>query len=133
METDVMRKILHTMLRVADLRRSVDFYTQIMGMQVLRTLDQPDEKYSLVFLGYDDERRSAVLELTYNNGVSQYDKGNAFGHIAIGVENIHQAYADIQAKGGIFSLKPTLLNGSNEVIAFLADPDSYQLELIERC
>lgn len=128
-----MRRILHTMLRVVDMQRSVDFYTQVMGMRVLRTLAQPAEQYTLTFLGYDGEDQTSVLELTLNEGVAHYDKGNAFGHIAIGVEDIHQAYADIQAKGGIFSLKPTLLNGSNEVIAFLADPDGYQLELIERC
>jgi lactoylglutathione lyase len=103
-----------------------------MGMKVLRTLDQPEEKYSLTFLGYGDESDTAVLELTYNYDVTEYEMGNAFGHVAIAVDDIQQAYEDIKWKGGDFSLKPVQLKGSNEIIAFVADPDGYQIELIER-
>ena len=127
-----MKRILHTMLRVSDLQRSIKFYTDVMGMRILRTLKNNDEKYSLVFLGYGDEAETSVLELTYNHGVSEYNVGNAYGHIAIGVNNIIQSIAAIKKPGGKLSLDATPLKGSNEVIAFLSDPDGYQIELIER-
>ncbi len=127
-----MKRILHTMLRVGDIQRSIYFYTYIMGMEVLRTLDQPEEKYSLTFLGYGDETDAAVLELTYNYDVTKYEMGNAYGHIAIAVYDIQQVYEDIKLKGGKFSLKPVRLKGSNEIIAFVIDPDGYLIELIER-
>ena len=84
-------RILHTMLRVGNMERSVKFYTQILGMKLLRTTERPEQKYSLAFVGYDDEKRSAVLELTYNYGVERYELGSAFGHLAIGVPDVHQA------------------------------------------
>jgi len=129
-----MKRLLHTMLRVKDLQRSIDFYTYILGMKVLRTFDQPEEKYTLTFLGFGEESKSAVLELTYNYDVYEYDYdyGNAYGHIAIGVSDINQVAIDIKKQGGQFSLLPTKLNGGEEIIAFLADPDGYQIELIER-
>ncbi len=127
-----MRRILHTMIRIADMQQSIEFYTKILGMSVLRTLDQPDEKYTLTFLGYGKETEQAVLELTYNYGISHYDHGNAYGHIAIEVPDIQKATTEIKAMGFLFSLEPTLLKGGNEIIAFLSDPDGYQIELIER-
>ena len=127
-----MRRILHTMLRVGNIQRSVDFYTQILGMKILRTLEQPDEKYTLVFLGFEEESETCVLELTYNYGVSTYEMGNAYGHIAIGVLDIQKATTDIKKHNVKFSLEPTQLKGSSEIIAFLSDPDGYQIELIER-
>jgi len=127
-----MRRILHTMLRVADMARSVSFYTDVMGMRVLRTLEQPHEKYSLTFLGFGDESSTCVLELTYNYGVSVYDLGTGYGHIAIGVTNCNQACAEIKARGGRITLEPTPLEGTDEVIAFASDPDGYQIELIQR-
>lgn len=125
-------RILHTMLRIRDINRSVKFYTEVLGMRVLRTLEQTEENYTLIFLGYTDESKSTVLELTYNHGISDYDIGNAYGHIAIGVSNIQQSVATIKECGGQFTLEPTHLSGSDETIAFLTDPDGYQIELIER-
>ncbi|VAW81936.1 Lactoylglutathione lyase [hydrothermal vent metagenome] len=127
-----MRRILHTMLRVGNMQRSVNFYTQIIGMKVLRTLEQQDEAYTLVFLGFEDESETSVLELTYNYGISTYDLGNAYGHIAIGVEDIHKVSADMKNCNIQFSLEPCKLMGSNEIIAFITDPDGYKIELIER-
>lgn len=127
-----MQRILHTMLRVGNLQRSIYFYTQVIGMQVLRTFDQPEEKYSLTFLGFKKESETCVLELTYNYGISKYELGNAYGHIAIGVADIQQTVTDFKKQNVQFSLEPTQLKGSNEIIAFLTDPDGYQVELIER-
>ena len=120
------------MLRVKDLNRSIKFYTEVMGMKLLRTLEQTDEDYTLAFLGYGEETETAVLELTYNYGVSQYNMGNAYGHIAIGVEDVMKESIKIKQQGVCFSLDATQLKGSNEIIAFLTDPDGYQVELIER-
>lgn len=119
------------MLRVGDMVRAVDFYTQVMGMCVLRTFDQPNERYSLTFLGYGDESTTCVLELTYNYGISVYEKGNAYGHVAIGVEDCYRACADIAAKGGKVIREAGPLEGGKEVIAFIADPDGYRIELVE--
>jgi lactoylglutathione lyase len=127
-----MRRILHTMLRVGDMQRSVDFYTQVMGMAVLRRFEQPQEDYSLVFLGFGDESSTCVLELTYNYGVSHYDLGTGYGHIAIGVSDCQAACAEIKARGGNIIRQPGPLKGSDEVIAFVADPDGYKIELIQR-
>ena len=127
-----MKKILHTMLRISNLQQSIKFYTQILGMRVIRTLEQPDDKYTLVFLGNGEESETCVLELTYNYGISSYDMGNAYGHIAIGVSDIQQVTTDIKRQNIRFSLEPTQLKGTNEIIAFLTDPDGYQIELIER-
>ena len=120
------------MLRISNLQQSIKFYTQILGMSVIRTLEQPDDKYTLVFLGYGEESETCVLELTYNYGISSYDMGNAYGHIAIGVSDIQQVTTDIKRQNIRFSLEPTQLKGTNEIIAFLTDPDGYQIELIER-
>jgi lactoylglutathione lyase len=120
------------MLRVSDMQRSIDFYTDVIGMRVLRILDQPQEKYTLTFLGFGDEADTCVLELTYNYGITEYNMGNAYGHIAISVDNCFTACADIKSKSGNIILEPQPLPGSNETIAFVVDPDGYQIELIHR-
>ena len=125
-------KILHTMLRVGDLQRSVRFYTDVLGMKLLRTTDRPEQKYSLAFVGYDTEERSAVLELTYNYGVDRYDLGGAFGHIAIGVPDVAGACAKVRGAGGKVTREPGPVKGGNSVIAFVEDPDGYKIEFIER-
>jgi len=125
-------RILHTMLRVGDLRRSVDFYTGVLGMQLLRTTDRPDQKYSLAFVGYGDELDGAVLELTYNHGVERYDLGTAYGHVAIEVPDAAAACAAVRAKGGSVTREAGPVKGGSTVIAFVQDPDGYKIELIER-
>jgi lactoylglutathione lyase len=125
-------QILHTMLRVGDLQRSIDFYTKVMGMQLLRTTDRPEQKYSLAFVGYGDERAHAVLELTYNYGVDKYELGTAFGHIAIGVPDVAATCAAIRAAGGTITREPGPVKGGSTVIAFVQDPDGYKIELIQR-
>jgi lactoylglutathione lyase len=125
-------KILHTMLRVGDLQRSVRFYTDVLGMKLLRTTDRPEQKYSLAFVGYDTEERSAVLELTYNYGVERYELGGAFGHIAIGVPDVAGACAKVRGAGGKVTREPGPVKGGNSVIAFVEDPDGYKIEFIER-
>ena len=127
-----MQRILHTMLRVGDMQRSIDFYTQVIGMRVLRTLDQPTDNYVLTFLGFGDESKTCVLELTYNYGISEYNIGNAYGHIAISVDDCYTACADIKSKGGKVTREAGPLPGSDETIAFVVDPDGYQIELIHR-
>jgi lactoylglutathione lyase len=124
-------RILHTMLRVGDLQRSIDFYTKIMGMQLLRTTDRPEQKYSLAFVGYGPENSHAVLELTYNYGVSQYEMGGAFGHIAIAVPDAAQACERIRAAGGTVTREAGPVKGGTTVIAFVQDPDGYKIELIQ--
>jgi lactoylglutathione lyase len=124
-------RILHTMLRVGDLQRSIDFYTGLLGMQVLRTTDRPEQKYTLAFVGYGDERSNAVLELTYNYGVDRYDHGGAFGHIAIGVDDIHAVCTRIRQGGGLVVREPGPVKGGTTLIAFLQDPDGYKVELIQ--
>src|SRR2546429_8857901 len=99
-------RLLHTMLRVANMQRSVKFYTEVLGMKLLRTTDRPEQKYSLAFVGYDDEKRSAVLELTYNYGVERYDLGSAFGHVAIGVPNVAAACERVKSQGGKGTREP---------------------------
>jgi lactoylglutathione lyase len=125
-------RILHTMIRVGDLQRSIAFYTGVMGMQLLRTTDRPDQKYSLAFVGYGDESQGAVLELTYNYGVSGYDLGGGFGHIAIAVEDAAAACERIRAAGGTVTREAGPVKGGTTVIAFVQDPDGYKIELIER-
>ena len=126
------RRILHTMLRVGNMARSVSFYTHVMGMRVLRNFEQLEQNYSLTFLGFGEESDTCVLELTYNHGVSQYDLGTGYGHIAIGVQDCYQACVDIKARGGKITREPGLLKGSTEVIAFVSDPDGYRIELIQQ-
>jgi lactoylglutathione lyase len=124
-------RILHTMLRVGDLQRSIDFYTKVMGMQLLRTTERPQQKYSLAFVGYGDERSGAVLELTYNHGVDRYELGTAFGHVAIAVDDAYAACEKIRAAGGSITREPGPVKGGTTVIAFVTDPDGYKIELIQ--
>ncbi|MEX2241256.1 MAG: lactoylglutathione lyase [Burkholderiales bacterium] len=125
-------RILHTMLRVGDMQRSVDFYTQVLGMKVLRTTDRPEQKYALTFVGYDDESRASVLELTYNYGVDKYDLGSAYGHVAIEVDNAAKTCEAVRAKGGKVTREAGPVKGGTTVIAFVEDPDGYKIEFIER-
>ena len=125
-------RILHTMLRVGDLQRSIDFYTRVMGMQLLRTTDRPEQKYALAFVGYGDESQGAVLELTYNYGVSSYDLGAGYGHIAIEVPDAAAACERIRTSGGTVTREAGPVKGGTTVIAFVQDPDGYKIELIER-
>ncbi len=125
-------RILHTMIRVGDLQRSIHFYTEMMGMKLLRTSDRPEQKYSLAFVGYGDETSESVLELTYNYGVDRYDLGAGFGHIAIAVHNAAAACERIRAAGGTITREAGPVKGGTSVIAFVQDPDGYKIELIER-
>ena len=125
-------RILHTMLRVGDLPRAIDFYTRILGMQLLRTTDRPEQKYRLAFVGYGDESSGAVLELTYNYDVSSYEIGTAFGHIAIEVDDAAKSCAAVRAAGGSVTRDAGPVKGGTTVIAFIQDPDGYKIELIER-
>jgi lactoylglutathione lyase len=125
-------RILHTMLRVGDLDRSLKFYTEVLGMKLLRTTNRPDQKYSLAFVGYDDEDRAAVLELTYNYGVDRYDLGSAYGHVAIAVDDAAKACAEVKKRGGKVTREAGPVKGGTTVIAFVEDPDGYKIELIER-
>ena len=125
-------RLLHTMLRVGDLQRSVRFYTDVLGMKVLRTTDRPEQKYSLTFVGYDNEERATVLELTYNYGVERYDLGSAFGHIAIGVPDVKGACERVRKNGGKVTREAGPVKGGTTVIAFVEDPDGYKIEFIER-
>jgi lactoylglutathione lyase len=124
-------RILHTMLRVGDMQRSVRFYTEALGMKLLRTTDRPEQKYSLAFVGYDDESRSAVLELTYNYGVERYDLGSAYGHVAVGVPDVAAACEKVRRLGGKITREPGPVKGGTTVIAFAEDPDGYKIEFIE--
>ena len=124
-------RILHTMLRVGDLQRSIDFYTGVLGMNVLRTTDRPEQKYRLAFVGYGDESSQAVLELTYNYGVDKYELGTAFGHVAIAVDDAYRTCETIKAKGGKVTREAGPVKGGTTVIAFAEDPDGYKIELIE--
>ena len=124
-------RILHTMLRVGDLERSIDFYTNVLGMRVLRRTDRPDQRYTLAFVGYGDERSNAVLELTYNYGVSSYDAGTGYGHVAIAVPDAGAACAAVREKGGKVTREAGPVKGGTTVIAFVQDPDGYKIELIE--
>ncbi|MEC5161650.1 MULTISPECIES: lactoylglutathione lyase [unclassified Janthinobacterium] len=125
-------RILHTMLRVGDLQRSIDFYTAVLGMKLLRTSDNPEYQYTLAFVGYGANPDHAELELTYNYGVHSYDIGSAYGHVAISADDIYQACAAAKASGGNVTREPGPVKGGNTVIAFITDPDGYKIELIER-
>jgi lactoylglutathione lyase len=129
-------RILHTMVRVGDLPRAIDFYTRVMGMRLLRTTDRPEQKYTLAFVGYGDESAGAVLELTYNYGVAEYDLGNGFGHIAIAVDDVAATCAAVRASSAQYGSAVTReagpVKGGTTVIAFVQDPDGYKIELIER-
>lgn len=127
-----MNRILHTMLRVSNLEKSIEFYSNILGMDVLRTVERPDQGFSLTFLGYAKESETCVLELTYNYGVNKYELGTAFGHIAIGVDDCYTSCIQIELLGGNIVREAGLLAGSDEIIAFVEDPDGYKIELIAR-
>lgn len=120
------------MLRVGDLQRSIDFYTNSLGMRLLRTTDRPEQKYSLAFVGYAEESQQAVIELTYNYGVTSYDLGSGYGHIAIGVNDIQGVCDRVKAAGGVVPRAPGPVKGGTTIIAFVQDPDGYKIELIER-
>ncbi len=123
-------RILHTMLRVGDLQRSIDFYTQVLDMRLLRQNDYPDGKFTLAFLGYGDENDGAVIELTYNWGVESYELGNGYGHIALEVDDVYEATAAIRERGGNILRDAGPMNAGTTVIAFVEDPDGYPIELI---
>ncbi|HET9763684.1 MAG: lactoylglutathione lyase [Acidobacteriota bacterium] len=125
-------RILHTMLRVGDLQRSIRFYTDVLGMKLLRTTDRPEQKYTLAFVGYDDESKQAALELTYNYGVERYELGTAYGHVAVEVPNAAAACEAVRGKGGKVTREAGPVKGGTTVIAFVEDPDGYKIELIER-
>ena len=129
-------RILHTMLRVGNLQRSVDFYTQVLGMKVLRTTDRPDQQYSLTFLGYGSNPEHAEIELTYNYGVDKYELGTAYGHIAIGVPDVAGTCDSVRAQaaslGGAITREAGPVKGGDTIIAFITDPDGYKIELIQR-
>ena len=120
------------MLRVGDLQRSIDFYTQVLGMQLLRTSENPEYKYSLAFVGYEGNPVQAEIELTYNWGTDKYELGTAYGHIALGVPDVYAACEKIRAGGGNVTREPGPVKGGTTVIAFVTDPDGYKIELIER-
>lgn len=124
-------RLLHTMLRVGDLQRSIDFYTKVLGMKLLRTTDRPEQKYTLAFVGYGSNPEHAELELTYNYGVDKYELGTAYGHLAIGVDDVHGACERIRASGGTITREPGPVKGGTTMIAFVQDPDGYKIELIQ--
>lgn len=127
-------RLLHTMLRVGDLDRSIHFYTQLLGMKELRRKEYPDGEFTLAFVGYGEESNATVLELTYNWGKDQYDLGNAFGHLAIEVDDIYHTVEELKAKDAAISREPAPMKfGANSpVIAFIKDPDGYTIELIQK-
>ena len=125
-------RMLHTMLRVGDMQRAIDFYTKVLGMQLLRTSDNPEYRYTLAFVGYGSNPEHAELELTYNYGVEKYEIGTAYGHLAIAVEDAQQACAAVKAAGGNVTREAGPVKGGKTVIAFVEDPDGYKIELIER-
>ena len=126
-------QMLHTMLRVGDMQRSIDFYTDIIGMELLRTTDRPDQKYSLAFVAFNGGNKNgeAEIELTYNYGTSDYDLGTAYGHIALGVDDVAGTCERIREAGGNITREAGPVKGGNTVIAFVEDPDGYKIELIQ--
>ena len=128
---DLMR-FLHTMLRVGNLQRSIDFYTQVLGMKLLRTSENPEYKYTLAFVGYGSNPEHAEIELTFNWGVESYEMGTAFGHVALGVPDVYAACDKIKAAGGNVTREAGPVKGGKSVIAFVTDPDGYKIELIQR-
>jgi len=123
-------RILHTMLRVGNLDRSIEFYTQILGMKLLRQKEYPDGEFTLAFIGYGDEANNTVIELTYNWGTDQYKLGDGFGHIALEVDDVYKATDEIRQKGGKILRDAGPMNAGTTIIAFVEDPDGYQIELI---
>ncbi|MFM5842060.1 lactoylglutathione lyase [Aeromonas sanarellii] len=125
-------RILHTMLRVGDLQRSIDFYTRVLGMTLLRKSENSEYKYTLAFVGYGDEKDEAVIELTYNWGVSEYELGSAYGHIALEADDIYGTCEALRAAGAKITREPGPVKGGTTVIAFVEDPDGYKIELIAK-
>ena len=125
-------RLLHTMLRVGNLQRSINFYTQILGMKLIRTSENQEYKYSLAFVGYGSNPEHAEIELTYNWGVESYELGTAYGHIALGVPDVYAACERIKSAGGNVTREPGAVKGGSTVIAFVSDPDGYKIELIQR-
>lgn len=125
-------RILHTMLRVGDLEKSLAFYTQVLGMKLLRRHDYPDGKFTLAFVGYQDESAAAAIELTYNWGVEKYELGGGYGHIAIEVSNAYQTCDEIRQRGGKVVREAGPMKHGTTVIAFVEDPDGYRIELIQK-
>ena len=125
-------RLLHTMLRVGNLQRSIDFYTQVLGMQLLRTSENPEYKYSLAFVGYEGNPAQAEIELTYNWGTESYEMGTAFGHLALGVDDVAATCDGIRRAGGKVTREAGPVKGGTTVIAFVTDPDGYKIELIQR-
>lgn len=124
-------RLLHTMLRVGDLQRSIDFYTNLLGMRLLRTSENKEYKYTLAFVGYEEESEGAVLELTWNWGVEKYDLGDAYGHIALGVDDVAATCDRLRKAGGSVVREAGPVKGGSTIIAFIEDPDGYKIELIE--
>ena len=124
-------RLLHTMLRVTDLQRAIDFYTRVLGMTLLRTTERPEQKYSLAFVGYGSNPDHAEIELTYNHGVHQYEIGTAFGHLALGVSDVYATCDRIREQGGKITREPGPVAGGTRVIAFVVDPDGYKIELVQ--
>ena len=123
-------RLLHTMLRVGNLERSIDFYTNVLGMQLLRRKDYPDGKFTLAFVGYGDEADNTVIELTYNWHTDSYDIGNAYGHIAIEVDDVYAAVEQLRSRGGKVIREAGPMNAGTTILAFIEDPDGYQIELL---
>ncbi len=125
-------RVLHTMIRVGDLERSLAFYTEVLGMKLSRRMDYPEGKFTLAFVGYGSESDGAFIELTYNWGVSKYELGTGFGHVAIGVEDVYKTCEDIKRRGGKVTREAGPMKHSSTVIAFVEDPDGYKIELVQR-
>ena len=125
-------RILHTMLRVGDLKRSIDFYTKVLGMKVLRQKDYPDGRFTLAFVGYGDEDKEAVLELTHNWDTAKYELGNGYGHIALEVDDAHKSSEEVKKRGGKVTREAGPMKHGTTVIAFVEDPDGYKIEFIKR-
>ena len=125
-------RLLHTMIRVGDLQRSIDFYTQVLGMRLLRKADYPTGRFTNAFVGYDDESRAAVLELTHNWDTKSYDMGSGFGHVAVEVEDAYKACDEVRKRGGKVTREPGPMKHGATVIAFVEDPDGYKIEFVQR-
>ena len=125
-------RLLHTMLRVGNLQRSIDFYTQVLGMRLLRKSDYPGGRFTNAFVGYDDESRAAVLELTHNWDTKAYDMGNAYGHVAVEVDDAFRACDEVRKRGGKVTREPGPMKHGTTVIAFVEDPDGYKIEFVQR-
>ena len=125
-------RLLHTMIRVGDLQRSIDFYTQVLGMRLLRRADYPSGRFTNAFVGYDDESRAAVLELTHNWDTKSYDIGSGFGHVAVEVEDAYKACDEVRKRGGKVTREPGPMKHGTTVIAFVEDPDGYKIEFVQR-